>query len=149
MRNNPFMFLEAFGAVRRAQDWGLRAPHHEGEFVFGPEREKPIVFGVFGDSVGCGLGISHVERTFAGDVALRLAATQRVLCRIHAVSGTCGWGLAAQRPTGDERFAAVSIGTNDIIHGESLSRAPSAPSSISCATSSAWSFSAPPTSPRC
>jgi lysophospholipase L1-like esterase len=107
--------------VRSAQDWCLSAPHHEGEFIFGLDSKETTVFGVFGDSVACGLGVSHLERTFAGDVAGRLAATGRVLCRIRAVSGACGSGLAAQRPAGDERFAAVSIGTNDIIHGKSLS----------------------------
>jgi lysophospholipase L1-like esterase len=120
------MFSEAFAAVRSAQEWGLRAPYHEGEFVFGPDGDETIVFGVYGDSVGCGLGIPHLERTFAGDVARRLAATGRVHCRIRAVSGACGCGLAAQGPAGDERFAAVSIGTNDIIHGKSLSELESA-----------------------
>ena len=121
MRDNLYMFSEAFAAVRSAQEWGLRAPHHEGDFVFGPDSDETMIFGVFGDSVGCGLGIAHLERTFAGDVARRLAATGRVHCRIRAVSGACGYGLAAQGPTGDERFAAVSIGTNDIINGKSLS----------------------------
>jgi len=120
LSDNQSMFWEAFGTVRSAQEWCLSAPRHEGEFVFGPDGEETIVFGVFGDSVGCGLGVPRVESTFAGAVASRLAAAQRVLCRIRAVSGTRGRGLAAQRPAGDERFAAVSIGTNDIIHGESL-----------------------------
>lgn len=115
------MFIEVFDAVRSAQEWSQRAPRHAGEYLFGPDSPEPIVFGVFGDSVGCGLGVPAVEKTFAGRVASRLAPDRRVLCRISAVSGTRGRGLALQRPAGDERFAAVSIGTNDIIHGESLS----------------------------
>jgi len=115
------MFIEVFDAVRSAQEWSQRAPRHAGEYLFGPDSPEPVVFGVFGDSVGCGLGIPAVERTFAGRVASRLAPDRRVVCRISAVSGTRGRGLALQRPAGDERFAAVSIGTNDIIHGESLS----------------------------
>ena len=115
------MFIEVFGAVRSAQEWSLRAPRHHGDFFFGPNVPETIEFGVFGDSVGCGLGVTRVERTFAGSVARRLAVSRRVVCRIHAVSGARGSGLALQRPTGDERFAAISIGTNDIIHGESLS----------------------------
>ena len=115
------MFIEVFDAVRSAQEWSERAPRHAGEYLFGPESPEPIVFGVFGDSVGCGLGVPRVERTFAGSVASRLAPDRRVVCRISAVSGARGRGLALQRPLGDERFAAVSIGTNDIIHGESLS----------------------------
>jgi lysophospholipase L1-like esterase len=119
--NRP-MFIEVFGAVRSAQEWSLRAPRHQGEFVFGPKSRETVVFGVFGDSVGCGLGVSSVERTFAGSVARRLAVRRRVVCRIRAVSGARGRGLALQRPAGDERYAAISIGTNDIIHGESFSR---------------------------
>jgi lysophospholipase L1-like esterase len=115
------MFIEVFGAVRSAQEWSQRAPRYQGEFLFGPESTETIVFGVFGDSVGCGLGVPSVERTFAGSVARRLAVRRRVVCRISAVSGARGRGLALQPPTGDERFAAISIGTNDIIHGESLS----------------------------
>ncbi|HXT00300.1 MAG TPA: GDSL-type esterase/lipase family protein [Elusimicrobiota bacterium] len=114
------MFIEVFDAVRSAQEWSQRAPRHGGEYLFGPDSPKPIVFGVFGDSVGCGLGVPSVERTFAGRVASRLAPDRRVVCRISAVSGARGRGLALQRPVGDERFAALSIGTNDIIHGESL-----------------------------
>ena len=114
------MFIEAFGAVRSASEWSLRAPRHQGEFAFGPEVPETIVFGVFGDSVGCGLGVRNIELTFAGSVARRLAVSRRVVCRIRAVSGARGSGLALQRPAGDERFAAISIGTNDIIHGESL-----------------------------
>lgn len=116
------MFAKTFTAVRSAKEWGLRAPRHTGEFVFGPAAAETVVFGVFGDSVGCGLGVECVERTFAGEVAARLAAQdRRVVCRIHAVSGARGRWLAQQPPTGDERFAAVSIGSNDVIHGESLS----------------------------
>jgi lysophospholipase L1-like esterase len=114
------MFIEVFGAVRSASEWSLRAPRHQGEFAFGPDAGETIVFGVFGDSVGCGLGVRSIERTFAGSVARRLAVSRRVVCRIRAVSGARGSGLAMQRPAGDERFAAISIGTNDIIHGESL-----------------------------
>jgi lysophospholipase L1-like esterase len=117
------MFIEVFGAVRSAQEWSLRAPRHQGEFVFGPWlTRETITFGVFGDSVGCGLGVPRVERTFAGRVARRLAVKRRVVCRIRAVSGARGRSLALQRPVGDERYAAISIGTNDIIHGESLTR---------------------------
>jgi lysophospholipase L1-like esterase len=119
--DNDRMFIEVFDAVRSAQEWSLRAPRHQGEFIFGPDVPETIVFGVFGDSVGCGLGVPTVERTFAGSVARRLAVSRRVVCRIRAVSGARGRGLALQRPAGDERFAAISIGTNDIIHGESLS----------------------------
>lgn len=115
------MFIEILGAVRTAQEWSQRAPRYQGEFVFGPESPEKIVFGVFGDSVGCGLGVPSVERTFAGSVARRLAVRRRVVCRISAFSGARGRGLALQPPAGDERFAAISIGTNDIIHGESLS----------------------------
>ncbi len=115
------MFIDVFDAVRSAHEWSARAPRHEGEFVFGPEAPETIVFGVFGDSVGCGLGVPSVERTFAGCVARGLAVSRRVVCRIRAVSGARGRGLALQRPAGDERFAAISIGTNDLIHGESLS----------------------------
>jgi lysophospholipase L1-like esterase len=114
------MFLEAFGAVRQAQAWSDSAPRHHGEFVFGPDGAEPVVFGVFGDSVGCGLGVARVERTFAGAVSERLARERRVLCRIRAESGARGRALAAQLSGGDEAFAAVSIGTNDLIHGESL-----------------------------
>lgn len=120
--HNPRMLIEVFDAVRSAQEWSARAPRHQGEFVFGPWFRETVVFGVFGDSVGCGLGVSSVERTFAGSVALRLAVKRRVVCRIRAVSGARGSGLALQRPAGDERFAAISIGTNDIIHAESLAR---------------------------
>jgi lysophospholipase L1-like esterase len=119
--HNRRMLIEVFDAVRSAQEWSQRAPRHAGEYLFGPDSPEPIVFGVFGDSVGCGLGLPNVESTFAGRVARRLAPDRRVVCRISAVSGTRGRGLALQRPAGDERFAAVSIGTNDIIHGESLS----------------------------
>jgi lysophospholipase L1-like esterase len=116
------MFRQTFDALRRAKEWGLSAPHYEGEFLFGPDdsQGETVVFGVFGDSVGCGLGATRVEHTFAGGVARRLAENRRVVCRISAVSGARGRGLASQRAIGDERFAAVSIGTNDIIHGESL-----------------------------
>lgn len=114
--------METIQAVRSAQEWSLGAPRHSGEFVFGPEDAlDTVAFGVFGDSVGCGLGCSRIELSFAGHVARRLAVGRRVVCRIHAVSGARGRGLAAQKPSGDERFAAVSIGTNDIIHAESLS----------------------------
>jgi lysophospholipase L1-like esterase len=119
-RHTRRMFIEVFDAVRSAQEWSSRAPRHAGEYYFGPESAAPVVFGVFGDSVGCGLGVPSVERTFAGSMASRLAPDRRVVCRISAVSGTRGPGLALQRPRGDERFAAVSIGTNDIVHGESL-----------------------------
>jgi lysophospholipase L1-like esterase len=106
--------------VRDAVEWSERAPCHRGEFVFGRGWRRAIVFSVFGDSVGCGLGVRSVERTFAGRVALRLAEGRRVLCRISAVAGARGGSLARQRPVGDERFAAISIGTNDIVHGESF-----------------------------
>lgn len=118
--NHP-MLIDVFDAVRTAQEWSQSAPLHQGEFVFGTDDRETIVFGVFGDSVGCGLGVPCVERTFAGSVARRLAVSRRVVCRIRAVSGARGRGLALQLPAGDERFAAISIGTNDIIHGESLS----------------------------
>lgn len=124
------MFIEVFGAVRSASEWSLRAPRHQGEYVFGPDVPESIVFGVFGDSVGCGLGVRDIEGTFAGSVARRLAVSRRVVCRIRAVSGARGRGLALQRPGGDERFAAISIGTNDIIHGESLSGLESAVSAF-------------------
>jgi lysophospholipase L1-like esterase len=119
--HTPRMFIEVFDAVRSAREWSLRAPRHQGEFVFGPWYRETIVFGVFGDSVGCGLGVPSIERTFAGSVARRLAVKRRVVCRIRAVSGARASGLALQPPAGDERFAAISIGTNDIIHGEPLS----------------------------
>jgi len=115
----PDMF-EAFGAMRTAREWGERAPHYEGEFPFGAADGEAVVFGVFGDSVGCGLGATHVDRTFAGGVAHRLAEGRRVICRIKAVSGARGRDLVTQPQTGDERFAALSIGTNDLLHGESL-----------------------------
>lgn len=116
------MILTTLDAVRTAKSWSLRAPRHQGTFVFGPEAGETVVFGVFGDSVGCGLGVCEVERTFAGEVARRLAYGRKVLCRIRAVSGTRGRGLSLQKPRGDERFAAISIGTNDILHGESLGK---------------------------
>lgn len=116
------MILTTLDKVRTAKSWSLRAPRHQGTFVFGPEVGESLVFGVFGDSVGCGLGVPEVERTFAGDVARRLAYGRKVYCRISAVSGTRGRGLALQKPRGDERFAAISIGTNDILHGESLGK---------------------------
>lgn len=115
------MFRETFDAIRSAKKWGMDAPQYGGEFVFGPERGETDVFGVFGDSVGCGLGSTRVERTFAGTVAGRLSEGRRVVCRIRAVSGARGRDLASQACGGDERFAAVSIGTNDILHGDSLS----------------------------
>lgn len=115
------MFRETFDAIRSAKKWGIAAPQYEGEFVFGPEQGETDVFGVFGDSVGCGLGATRVEATFAGTVARRLSESRRVVCRIRAVSGARGRDLASQARGGDERFAAVSIGTNDILHGDSLS----------------------------
>lgn len=116
------MFRETFDAIRNARRWSGSAPQYRGEFVFGPDAGAPAVFGVFGDSVGCGLGASGVERTFAGAVARRLAENRRVICRISAVSGARGRDLASQRlGAADERFVAVSIGTNDILHGDSMS----------------------------
>ncbi|MBI5201758.1 MAG: hypothetical protein HY925_09255, partial [Elusimicrobia bacterium] len=112
------MFLDAFWPISRARKWSEAAPRWEGEYCFGPESPERVVLGVFGDSVGCGLGVTKIERTFAGGVALRLARERRVLCRINAVSGARSRELAEQGPAGDERFAVVSIGTNDIIHGE-------------------------------
>src|SRR4051812_38514643 len=92
--DNKRMFIEVFDAVRNASEWSLRAPRHQGEFLFGPDVGETIVFGVFGDSVGCGLGVRSIERTFAGSVARRLAVRRRVVCRIRAVSGARGRGLS-------------------------------------------------------
>ena len=118
--------FEAIDAMRSAREWGARAPYYEGEFPFGTTDGDPVVFGVFGDSVGCGLGATHVDRTFAGAVSRKLADGRRVLCRIKAVSGARGRDLASQPRGGDERFAAVSIGTNDILHNGSMDELESA-----------------------
>jgi lysophospholipase L1-like esterase len=114
------MLRRTIGAVRSAKAWSRTAPRYQGEFSFGVGAEE-VVFGVFGDSVGCGLGIERFEATFAAGVAARLALNRRVICRIKAFSGARGRDLARQEPLGDEGLVAVSIGTNDIIHGESMS----------------------------
>lgn len=101
-----------FLAARKARAWALKAPHYRGEFAFG----APTVFAVYGDSVGCGLGMEAVDRTFAGVVAGRLAARfGPVLCRITAECGATASRLLEQPVVGDENFAAVSIGTNDML----------------------------------
>lgn len=115
-------FLESLEAIRRARAWAQSAPRYTGEHVFGPAEGRPLVFGVFGDSLGCGLGVTDVSRTFAGVVARRLAEKHRVLCRIAAVSGAQGPQLLEQPVLGDEDLAAVSIGTNDLLHGAPLRR---------------------------
>jgi lysophospholipase L1-like esterase len=101
-------------AARSAREWAHSAPHYRGEFVFG----TPAVFAVYGDSVGCGLGVTELDRTFAGVVARRLTKTYgTVLCRIMAESGAVAPRLLEQAVAGDELFAAVSVGTNDFLHG--------------------------------
>lgn len=115
-------FLEAIDAVRRARVWAKAAPRFSGEYLFGGQAGPPLVFGVFGDSLGCGIGATDVGTSFAGVVAGKLTARGRVLCRIAAVSGAQGPELADQRVAGDERIVAVSIGTNDLLHGSPLRR---------------------------
>lgn len=107
--------------ARRAREAAERANSYRGEFRFGPGDGEPCVFGVFGDSVGCGFGTSAFDKTFAAFVAQRLAMSGPVLCRIAAVSGTRAETLHDQPVRGDERFVAVSIGTNDAIRGVPLS----------------------------
>lgn len=114
--------LECIEAVRRARAWAAAAPRYAGEFAFGSSGADPVVFGVFGDSLGCGVGASGLSRCMAGVVAARLAQEFPVLCRIAAISGTQAPELARQRVVGDERLVAVSIGTNDLLHCPSLKR---------------------------
>lgn len=99
-------------AALKAKAWARRAPHYRGEFAFG----APTVFAVFGDSLACGLGLTDVDQTFAGVVARRLSGRcGRVVCRFEAECGATAACLPRQRVTGDETFAAVSIGTNDLL----------------------------------
>lgn len=99
-------------AARKAKAWARRAPHYRGEFAFG----APAVFAVYGDSLGCGLGVTGVDRTFAGVVARRLSRRfGRVVCRFSAVCGATAASLPSQAVAGDETFAAVSVGTNDLL----------------------------------
>lgn len=105
--------------ARRARS-ALGAPGYAGQFLFGSGSGRPLVFAVYGDSVGSGIGASALERTFAGIVARRLAARGSVLCRIAAVGGAEARTLALQRVRGDEDLAAVSIGSNDALRGAPL-----------------------------
>ncbi len=114
------MLLDAFGPVKRAREWAQRAPRYTGEHVFGEGTDAPAVLGVFGDSVGCGLGTRDVEHCFAGLLARRLARRGQVLCRVKAVCGARVRSLADQEPAGVERWSAVSIGSNDALSGEPL-----------------------------
>lgn len=112
--------LAGLTVARRAREAAERARSYPGEFRFGPAQGEPLVFSVFGDSVGCGFGTSAFGNTFAAFVAERLARGRPVLCRIAAVPGARAGTLDAQSVRGDERLAAVSIGTNDAIHGVPL-----------------------------
>jgi lysophospholipase L1-like esterase len=104
----------------REREAAERARCYRGEFFIGPRTPSPVVLGVFGDSVGCGFGATSLENTFAGVVAEELAKSKGVLCRIAAVNGARARTLREQDVRGDERFAAVSIGTNDALHGEPI-----------------------------
>lgn len=114
------MLLESFSRVRRARDWAARAPRYSGEYPFGVGERS--VLGIFGDSVGCGLGVRDVRLTFAGVLAQRLARGRQVVCRVSAVCGARARMLRLQEPKGDERWVAVSIGSNDALYGEPLTR---------------------------
>lgn len=114
--------IEAIDAVRRARAWANAAPRFAGEFAFGDGRGSPVVFSVYGDSLGCGVGATGLDQSFAAVVAKRLSERAPVLCRVHAVSGAQAPALIAQPIAGDERLAAVSIGTNDLLHGAPLRR---------------------------
>jgi lysophospholipase L1-like esterase len=120
LRDHRTMLLDAYGPVRRAKDWAARAPRYNGEYAFGDGTQSHVL-GVFGDSVGCGLGVSDVRLCFAGVLAQRLARRTRVTCRVHAVCGARAKALSKQEPKGDERWAAVSIGSNDALYGEPVS----------------------------
>lgn len=109
--------LAALRAARAAWAAAEEAKAFTGEYAFGLPTGEPTVVGVFGDSIACGLGASRVEHTFGGHVAHRLAAAGRVVCRIAAVSGAKARTLARQQVAGDERFALVSIGSNDTLYG--------------------------------
>lgn len=116
------MLLDAFGPVKRARRWAAGAPRYAGEYAFGSGRGAPAVLGVFGDSVGCGLGVSDVRLCFAGLLAQKLAGRGKITCRVSAVCGAKAKTLRAQPPKGDERWAAVSIGSNDALYAEPVSR---------------------------
>lgn len=117
---------QSYSAVQQARAWAAAAPRYTGDHRFGEGPGRPLVFGVFGDSLGCGLGATAVDRSLAGLMAGRMAETRPVLCRIRAVSGAQAPDLAAQAVDGDEAVAVVSIGTNDLLSGSSFWRMRSA-----------------------
>jgi lysophospholipase L1-like esterase len=117
MRLNWAVELAGLTIARRAKAAALRARCYRGEFAFGSGPGEPLVFSVFGDSVGCGFGVSSFEHTFAARVALRLAKERTVVCRVAAVNGARAGDLGDQAVIGDERLVAISIGTNDALHG--------------------------------
>ena len=116
MAANPLSLPRFWIAARRARAWAGKAPRHRGEFTLGRSPGESKVFAVFGDSIGCGTGAPDFTRSFPGVVARRLARDGPVVCRVFAIPGARARTLWAQRVTGDERIAAVSIGSNDVFH---------------------------------
>jgi lysophospholipase L1-like esterase len=107
----------SYRRIHRSYRLAHGAPHHDGYYTLGDDKNPPFKFLVLGDSIGSGHGIPDFADAIGSRIAYHLADTYHVTYVNHAGMGKWIADIMTDQIEGEWDLVALITGSNDLLHG--------------------------------
>jgi lysophospholipase L1-like esterase len=107
----------SYRRIHRSYQLAHGAPHHDGYYTLGDDKNPPFKLLVLGDSIGSGHGIPDFADAIGSRIAYHLTKTYHVTYVNHAGMGKWIADIMTDQIEGEWDLIALITGSNDLLHG--------------------------------